>query len=84
MANGDVSVAYSIAQIGKKKKKVLSNFLIVCSGMFEAENEASKTALEKRQQSLGVEGLRQQKTDLEKQLKELEKKLGKGSPHREE
>ena len=52
--------------------------------MFEAENEASKTALEKRKQSLEVEGLREQKVNTEKQLEELKKKLGKGSLHREE
>ena len=52
--------------------------------MFEVENEASKTTLERRKQTLEVDGLREQKADLEKQLKELEKKLGKGSPHREE
>jgi chaperonin cofactor prefoldin len=52
--------------------------------MFEAEKEASKTALETRKQTLEVERLRDEKADLEKHLKELEKKLGKGSPHREE
>ena len=52
--------------------------------MFEAENESSKTAMERRKQTLGVDKLREQKEDLEKQLKELEMKLGKASPHREE
>ena len=52
--------------------------------MLEAENKASKIALEKRKQSLEMEGLKEQKVNLEKQLKELENKLGKGSPHREE
>ena len=52
--------------------------------MFDAENEASKTAMERRKQTLGVDKLREQKEDLEKQLKELEMKLGKASPHREE
>ena len=52
--------------------------------MFEAESEASRIALERRKQTLEVDGLREQKADLEKQLKELDKKLSKGSPHREE
>ena len=52
--------------------------------MFEAEKEASKIALGRRKQTMEVEGLREEKEELEKQLKELEKKLGKGSPHHEE
>lgn len=53
------------------------------SAMFECEKEGSKVALENRKRSLEVEGLMEQKVSLEKQLEELEKKLGKGG-HREE
>ena len=52
--------------------------------MFEDENEASRAALEKRKQSLEVEKLREQHVNLVKQLKELEERVTKGTPHHEE
>lgn len=52
--------------------------------MFEEENEASKSALEKSKQSMKVEQLQQEQTKMAKLLESLEQRLTDGPPHHEE